>query len=193
MVFESSEIRWFTENPKKDIENWFNRYSSLVDKDDRTDIYLRAGIQNNMGIKIREGRFEVKAETGKSELFDLSENIHGKLEHYKKWSFPTSEEYVAGSSDWIEVEKSRKAVIITGEPGNYSILSKSTRLEKGCQFEYCRLKVNNKAFYTFGFEAFGGFAIPKNDGLVRDIFVNSALDSVHSMGYVEFLRNNLLS
>ncbi|MCB0824286.1 MAG: hypothetical protein KDC09_16435, partial [Bacteroidales bacterium] len=61
-VVTTAEIRWFYKGEiPADFLKWFGGFNGLFEEQAvRTDLYLKMNENTNYGIKLREGKFEVK-------------------------------------------------------------------------------------------------------------------------------------
>lgn len=110
-VAETLEIRWFARGlPPAGVVAWAEA-RGLTRSDAREDLYVLLPGAGTVGIKLREGRVEVKARTEES----IPWRVHalaGHLERWAKWSQPVG--VVAGWGEgpdvhMVRVEKERWA------------------------------------------------------------------------------------
>jgi hypothetical protein len=198
MLFQSLEIRWFSENPIPATERWFEKYDLIsAAQDIRTDYYLIPALSKGMGIKLREGKIEIKSRLAKSIAKDILPNVSGLEERYQKWSFPINEsteefqKLISDSTNWLPVIKERRALILDDSDNSdiqNRIHAPGTILQAGCQFEYTRIFISNKTFFTIGLECFGKDYSGPDLMTLRDFFGDSELSLNNSMGYVDFLQ-----
>jgi hypothetical protein len=115
-MLESVEIRWFFQGRIPD-----NFYLIFNDSDDQTkwetrsDYYLLNEYGDNIGIKLRNSRLELKW-LKRSNNFTLPQlNIDGKIEYWVRWewndtkSFNDVLQFIRFNKDspWIKIDKSR--------------------------------------------------------------------------------------
>ncbi len=213
MVY-SAEMRWFFKNQAETelIEKWFNKQNLfLADKWDRADIYLWQPGLNKLGVKIREGRVEVKILLADRGILPMINNNSGKANDWVKYSFElresdeenqallqqfSSEDLNTQKQLWVRVDKERLLL-------KYSIDLEKSKLERvpennwpqeGCGVELTRIKVNQQTYYTFGFEAFSkSRQEPRNlqvtlQQIIQDLQVRT-LHHQHSYAYPDFLHD----
>ncbi|MCG9972010.1 hypothetical protein [Christiangramia crocea] len=201
-MFNSKEIRWFSKTEDKAISNWFKKKSySFEDTEARTDFYLPLTGKKEIGIKLREGKIEVKQLIAEPEKGNLSANAEGFFERYSKWSFSTSEndslskEIITEKKyDWLDVKKERMGVKLKKETnGNTAIVKIDEFISYGCQIEYTRIKVKETTWYSFGLEWFGEKELEVDQALIHEILGDSRLNPDESMGYAEFLNLEIFS
>jgi hypothetical protein len=126
------------------------------------DYYLRLAGGDSLGIKLREGRIEIKQRHGPTGVVRLHDRVAGQVEHWRKWTFPLDEAsselsgLLLPPSSWIGVEKARRLRTYR-VAGDDTIVAISARgyPERGCSWELTRLRVRGEAWWTLGFEAFG--------------------------------------
>lgn len=198
MYFLSSEFRWFLEKPFPGIEKWFeNRGITGKNIPSRTDYYLIPGLENNLGIKLREGKIEIKIRIGEPVKRQILTSISGFEETYQKWSFPLDEpppafkELISDLKNWLPVSKHRLALVMD-DSGNPDLSKRfhapGTVLRAGCQFEYTRIEVPGKDYFTLGLECFGEPFAQPDLKILKDFFGDAKLFFQDSMGYVDFLK-----
>ena len=173
MVY-SAEIRWFFKNKFEVelIEKWFNSQSQVfADKWDRADIYLWQPGLDKVGIKIREGKVEVKVLLADRGEVPFSNHNAGLVNDWVKYSFGLQEsdaenqnllhQFSAGKLNtdkplWVRVDKERLLLKFSVNPADKSVqrVPENTWPPEGCGVELTRIKVNQQTFYTFGLEAF---------------------------------------
>ena len=86
-MYHSSELRWFFEGGLPEpVLAWFTAGGHAVSEAPRVDEYLALPGCATVGVKLREGRFEVKALTGEPALVGLPNGFAGVRERWVKWS-----------------------------------------------------------------------------------------------------------
>lgn len=159
MILPSAELRWFSPgNLPADILAWFDREQAGLEK--RTDSYVALKGTNVVGVKIRDGKLEVKALTkGPSEVH-LPGDVIGQLEHWTKWSLDVDgksafNDAVRSSAPVIDLEKKRRLVKYASHPSGPQRVPVERHIEAGCNVELTALQISTQQCWTFGFEAFG--------------------------------------
>ena len=169
MMFHSAEIRWFVEgSPEPILEDWFRRSDLLSIEEPRTDSDLLLPGCTTTGVKLREGRFEVKAQTSPPEPVQYENGISGVRASWVKWSSDvTGAELLRSQSDeetWVQVEKTRLLRVFALESGVPDERIPGVFFDgPGCQLELAGLRVLfdsndwNRAAYWWSMclEAFG--------------------------------------
>ena len=156
MPFISSEIRWFA----TERNGLWDLYCSLPEigpgtvEAVRVDHYL-LNSGRNTGVKIREGRHEIKVRSAESQQWN-----NGVIEHWIKWSTPEETDILRAVesrmlSDWIEVEKRRYRKVFQVGDMDFR-LSPDEILDEGCSIEFSEIMIGKgrKRYFTIGFEAF---------------------------------------
>jgi len=158
-VVHTAEVRWFFEGPVPDeAVAWFDPLGALS-PDVRTDRYLVLPGCETVGVKERDGRFEIKARKGSVEVMDLPEPFEGYLDRWVKWSYgePPVAAWIRAlrreSAGWIAVEKARRLrVFQSGE------IAASGEDDAECRHLYCaaeltEVRVGGRPWWTVGLEA----------------------------------------
>src|SRR5215472_16192366 len=85
---ESLEVRWIVPGPPEPaIREWFARFPSRTEK--REDVYLLQPRLRDLSVKLRDGgTLDVKSYLGSPGIIDLPCHGQGRLESWRKWSFP---------------------------------------------------------------------------------------------------------
>jgi hypothetical protein len=167
-MLRTMEIRWFFEGaPPGPLLTWFaeglhGEPSHLKSWDERNDYYLRFPDCDHAGVKLREGRFEVKSLYGTVEATRFTARVEGKLETWIKLT--TRAELDAADRpqeqhvplEWICVRKQRaqRKYAVPAEGDVRSVLV-DIPIERGATVELSELEVLHTPWWTFGFEAFG--------------------------------------
>jgi len=208
----SAEIRWFFDDRSMtEIEAWFdNNRSFLSDQPKRTDYYLHADNLLTHGIKIRDGRFEVKIQQHDWGQISLVNHNAGKGNMWCKYSFALEEgdeemrhiadafkdlRSVGLNQEWIRVDKKRRQIkyLIDPEKALVNKVTPEKTPPQGCNVELATVSINHgREFCTFGLEAYGkGVDVRKNlDLALSQVFSElsiSGLDMRHSFSYPEFI------
>jgi hypothetical protein len=157
------ETRWFMAGPlPQDTLQWFQRGAPApsLKPAPRTDRYLLVPGVTGLGVKLREGRFEVKRRDADFGLTALASRTTGRLAVWRKWSFQVSSDVVTVDEDWISISKERYLRKFTVQ-GSASIaeVDPSTYPECGCSVELTRLRAGHDDreadWWSVGLEALG--------------------------------------
>jgi hypothetical protein len=157
-------MRWFYSGSiPPEILNWFELTADAPeDQPLRVDRYLQLTDDDSLGIKLREGRLEVKRLQGVKGIVHLHERVAGRLEHWCKWIYDAVDadgkhlETLFPGSAWIAVEKDRilQRLRLTGK--EWSVVPPANEPDwQGCDLELTRIHVGGQEWWTLGFEAYG--------------------------------------
>ncbi|HSR30031.1 MAG TPA: hypothetical protein VLY63_05650 [Anaerolineae bacterium] len=163
-MFPTVEVRWFHrgETPS-DVTEWFLRDEPSPDQQPRRiDHYLRLGQRDSIGIKLREGRIEVKRRQHRHGVVRFHDQIAGVVESWRKWSLPFAAlggdlaNAAMPAASWIAVQKARllRKYQIVGEGQLVSVPAEVFPVQ-GCSVELTGVHTQGEAWWTLAFEAFG--------------------------------------
>ncbi|MDZ7960609.1 MAG: hypothetical protein RMY34_22465 [Aulosira sp. DedQUE10] len=162
----SNELRWFYPGKlPKNIQMWFQKtflVEPLQAPEAREDVYLYSPGCDYLGIKLRQGRLEVKWRQAELGVMSFGDLATGKAEKWGKWlcedanaeSFqPTM---VLSNPVWVSVQKVRYSQLFQ-VLADFSAQPVATeeRLDNGCRVEITNLVVKENAWWSVAFEAFG--------------------------------------
>ncbi len=123
-MYASGEIRWFFDGPlPDDVRAWFESRGLGISEPRRTDEYLVLPGCTTTGVKLREGRFEIKALTRSPVPASYSNRVSGLKDAWIKWSRKTEDErllrnvLVSNGDPWISVSKERNLRLFSLESG----------------------------------------------------------------------------
>ena len=196
-MLPSVEARWFMRGtvPKEALD-WIQRWECAGSApEERDDHYLCLPGATSLGVKLRDGRFEVKRRDIDMGLVPLGDRVAGRLALWRKWSFKLEGDSGKKAPDgyWITIEKERylrKYEIVNDslkavEPNKFPV--------RGCTVELTQLQVRGTTWWSLGFEAFG----PHDDELRSTLTLvaekcftrgdHPTLDSESSFDYPEWL------
>jgi hypothetical protein len=200
-MFPTVEVRWFSTGKIPDeVADWFQRPTGVPgDQQTRVDHYLRFEEGEAVGIKLREGRIEVKQRYRRLGLVHLHERAAGQVDHWRKWGF----EVAGGDADpgllltpassWIGIEKERRLRRYRiGRDGRITAVPVLEMCTHGCDLELTRLAAEGADWWTIGLEAFGEESILRDHLLLAAEFVfgtegSPVLEADDSASYPEWL------
>ena len=115
-MFHTAEIRWFLEGgPTDDVQDWFASAALAEEEDARIDSYLLLPGCPTCGVKIRQGHFEIKAQTRPPVAVSFANGIAGQRAAWVKWSSGLAGAQLVqeqqGPESWVQVEKSRTLLL----------------------------------------------------------------------------------
>lgn len=161
----SNELRWFYPGSiPEDIELWFKK-NCLLDSsqppEEREDLYLYSP-SDFLGIKLRQGRLEVKWRKSELGIIRFGDSVEGKAEKWGKWlcedsakeSFqPTT---VANTPSWVSVQKVRYSQLYQIVPEfPPQAVSANEGIDNACSVELTRLLIRENRWWSLAFEASG--------------------------------------
>ena len=182
-MLTTTELRWFKLGTlPKEIFQWFqqDQLGDLAPPEEREDVYLYTPGCEYMGIKLRQGRLEIKWR--KAELGNLrfGNQVEGKVEKWGKWlcEDPTQQSFQPQDvveKLWVSVKKARvqrKYQVISGE--SIVAVSANQSIEQGCNVEITQLSVNGNNWWSLAFEAFGedDYLSDNLKAVASDVFKN---------------------
>ncbi len=203
MSYTTYEARWFiTGAIPTDFETWFKQ-NCLADSsqqpEQRTDIYLYAPGNDFVGIKLRQGRLEIKWRISELGRVQFSNLVTGKIEKWRKWmcTDSTKEAFlpsqVENNPTWISVNKIRYSQSYHIFPG--AIPQKLTNninldnIENHCNVELTLLQVNNNTSWSVAFEANKLNNLHATANYLFTDYKNIELQEKNSFAYPHWLGN----
>lgn len=154
---DSPEVRWIVPGqlPSAMLE-WFARFPAGTET--RQDAYLLQPRLRGLSVKLRDGSaLDVKSYLGSPGVLDLPGGGRGRLESWRKWSFPSGLPGPGGADlpGWVVVGKTRC--------GSWFPLASRPDLAQvrppaavaGCMAELTEVWVRGEQWWSVGFEAAG--------------------------------------
>ncbi len=151
------EVRWIC--PGSLTASMIEWFAPLVGEfESREDSYLVGQGIEGVSVKIRGGALlDIKVAGGDRGVFDLPGRARGRLQAWKKWSFPTP--HVGGiddeCSDWVRVGKMRRIVWFSIADGRPTSRGSGAAAEAVCSVELTEVLKEGESWWTLGFEATG--------------------------------------
>ncbi len=199
-MFATVEMRWFFPGEiPTEAEDWFEKQvGNPAAQPSRVDYYLRLDDNDSLGIKLREGRVEIKQRERPGELVSLGENAVGLVEAWRKWPFVLAAGEAAGpfQADWIGVWKSRRWVLFE-VLGNGCIIPASSSIYRwqgcACELTTVRRIDSSEQWWSLGFEAFGEASSPRDNLFhsarpLLDVAAAPVLPAEYSYSYPAWLQ-----
>jgi hypothetical protein len=162
-MFNTIELRWFYPGELPlEILDWFaGKGTPLNSPDSRADIYLQP-VTADVGVKLRQGNFELKYRQQQLGSLSIGENLTGQVETWSKWICaddlpdrltPTK---IAERSGWVRVEKVRYQRWYRVEFDRICHLRAIAAPQDGATaIEVTGLKVVDRAWWTIACEYLG--------------------------------------
>jgi hypothetical protein len=167
----------------------------------RIDYYLRLTEHNDLGIKLREGRIEIKQRAEQFGVEHLHECVHGLVEGWQKWSFGVNDigdglnDLAGPHPAWIAIRKARRLrrYLVDGN-GDVFTVTGTEIAPQACNIELAEVVIHGETWWSLAFEAYG----PRADlhatfarvaqHTLRETAVPN-LDAEHSYGYAQWIQN----
>jgi hypothetical protein len=160
----SAEVRWFVKGllPESALA-WFLQ-DAPTDPLIRIDRYLLFPGCASVGVKEREGKFEIKARCSSGEIARLAAHAVGRVEGWAKWSYerppvtPWLEALALEPAGWINVCKARRLLQFSLERGAPQRVGLAEQPRQGCSIELTSIQARGGDWWSVGLEAFGSKA-----------------------------------
>jgi len=200
-MFPTVEVRWFFKGePPPAWVDWFYRQEQApYVEPGRVDFYLRLVNDDSLGIKLREGRIEVKQRYRQYGPHRFASNVAGEVEHWRKWSFPLAgvgeifKRIAAPESGWLAVQKKRQQQKYQLVEEQVMALPPESVVEQGCDLELAQVKARQQQWWSVGVEAHGNEATLRQQlmRVTQHLFTPTAplaLTIEDSYSYPQWLR-----
>lgn len=172
--FFSHEVRWFFEGTADDhpsLKRWFESAAPVPKAkgasapvwkgrlDDKPDCYLVVPGADDMGIKWREGEFQVKGRVASLGMQVFAGGHQGDVERWVKWSYeklPDAYRELFTGKLTIPVKKTRalRKVHLDTFSGALEEVDAGALVDRGVGIELTNLVVAEKPYCSLAFEAF---------------------------------------
>ena len=161
----SLEVRWiFPGQLDTAVAEWFSE--SQPEAESREDAYLLDPGMDGLSVKVRAGRaLEVKMFLGSPGILELPGGARGRLQYWRKWSFPFSPLGLAAidPGGWRRVRKQRRVICfsLVGERiARAPAVPAQAGLQARCAVELTELRVpyqglHHQEWWSLGLEATG--------------------------------------
>ena len=175
----SHEVRWFFEGKTPQhaaLQRWFETIAPVHKSPsvrppawqgrlhDQPDVYLLVPGNDDMGLKWREGAFQIKGRVASLGTQVFCGRHQGKVERWIKWSYanlPAAYQRLFGTEQGAElvtaaVRKTRalRKVRLDTMTGKAEEVDAQTFVDRGLEIELTDLEVAGKAYCSLAFEAF---------------------------------------
>ncbi len=163
-MFPTVETRWFYPGSiPTDVLAWYHYGERAPEaQPTRIDYYLRLTNHADLGIKLREGRIEIKQRVEQYGVEHLHEHVYALVEGWRKWSFGVSDigsglgELSGPRPAWIAIRKARRLrrYCVT-EAGAVTAVAGAEIVVAGCNIELAELTIHGEPWWSLAFETFG--------------------------------------
>lgn len=161
-MFPTAEVRWFYHGQiPTAVLTWFEENFEPETQPARVDYYLRLREKaDSLGIKLREGKVEVKPRYSQPEVVRFHDRVVGRLALWRKWSFLLDDvdqldHLITPASSWIDVKKERQMCAYRRIDDRLVPVSLADDVEQGCEVELAALTIAGRACWSLCFEAYG--------------------------------------
>ena len=221
--FASHELRWFFDGAVSnhpELRRWFETFAPFERKGDvgppewrerlggEPDVYLLVPGADDMGIKWREGNFQIKGRVASLGVHSFCGRFRGRVERWVRWSYagmPEAyrklfQEREGRGLVTVGVGKTRalRKIKLDTYNGVAEEVDPKTFIDRGVNFELTDLEVGGKSYCTVAFEAY-----PDDSGMhagftrVVEAFLEGLagvdLNAENSMSYPGWLRGEGVS
>lgn len=210
--FASHEVRWFFDGSAELhplLRSWFETSSPIPKKGDlgppvwmgrldgKPDVYLLVPGADDMGIKWREGNFQIKGRAASLGAHEFCGRFQGSVERWMRWSYANMPEsyhrlFTDGDNKGlrtVSVRKTRALRKIRLDTYNGSALEVDPKafIDRGINFELTDLEVDGKSYCTVAFEGYPG------DSAMHDAFTRTVETFLDALEGVELGAENSMS
>jgi hypothetical protein len=200
-MFPTLEVRWFYRGRiPGDVRAWFaGSDPAPTPEPSRVDQYLCLPRSNALGIKLREGRIEIKQRLHQYGSVQFHRQATGVIEHWRKWSLPLAtthddlDEILVPASSWVGVRKERVLRGYRCDGEGRVVAIPITDSDQGCHMELADVQAGDRVWWTLAFEAYGAEPSLRNSlaATIGHIFERDGapclLDAKDSFGYARWL------
>lgn len=158
----SAEIRWFIQGKIPPfIFDWFiGLNDNYINQPERVDYYLDLKSDDSLGIKLREGRVEIKQQIQNIGNLSPGKNVVGIAEKWRKWSLQLDEANQVLSNnlpdnEWLAITKNRIIVNYGIEEDKIVTQEEQLTYKNGCITEITSIKFKNENWWSLGLESYG--------------------------------------
>jgi hypothetical protein len=158
----TAEVRWILPGqPDAATARWFGRYPAGMET--REDAYLLYPALRGLSVKLRGGSLlEVKEYKGSLGILDAAGYARGRIELWRKWSFPfgalgpgnTGPGWtVVHKRRWISRFRQHRGRLKTEIPLPGDVAERA--VESACAVELTEIRSGDETWWSLGFEATG--------------------------------------
>ncbi len=157
-MYPTAEVRWFIAGSLPDEAGaWFRAVVGECPWETRTDHYVRPASADGLGVKGRTGNLEVKRLVEVVGEEALHDDVTGRVERWRKWSFPLDDGAILrnGAGDWVAVAKRRQKGTFAVDGEAVTPMPREEQTGQGCSLEIAEVGVGGRVWWSVSFEAFG--------------------------------------
>jgi hypothetical protein len=168
----------------------------------RTDYYFCLRDRDSLGIKLREGRLEIKQRYQEYGVVQFHPRAAGRVEQWRKWSYELAAtdtplgDLAAPSAAWVGVKKARRLRKYQLAAGQQIRAAPAASFPaQGCDLEIAAVTIQSQPWWSLCLEAFGPEERLRNTLLLvaKHVFSNTvpiALKPQNSYGYARLLQQH---
>lgn len=154
----SIETRWFIPGiVPSEVVQWFH-HKMVSTQPSRVDTYLHTPHTPNLGIKLREGRIEIKQRTFDRGLYRFHPDASGSVEGWSKWTFliNTESDLDIQGKTWVPVRKERmiRRYQVLPDGGIRAVPGWLLPLQRS-SVEITNITLHDVSWWSLGFEVVG--------------------------------------
>jgi hypothetical protein len=157
------EVRWFGRGTvAPEMRVWFQAGKRRPEEEgSRVDYYLRSPDTDSLGIKVREGKVEVKQLQRQHGVVGFHNRVMGVMQHWRKWSFPLAQpgilaEALSPASAWTAVQKERELLKYqVTDIGAVVAIPSDQYPARGSYVELAQVAAAADVWWSLALEAFG--------------------------------------
>ena len=164
MTASSAEVRWFClGQPPAAVRDWLSMQEHHR-QPRRTDEYVLFPGCTSLGVKLRDGRFEIKALARAVGPVRFSPVVEGSVDTWIKLAFAVPDvvlvdQAVRAEAAMVSIDKERwLRKFALGDAAGPIEVAAETMPAQGCNVELVRLEVRDSDWWSLGLEAFGEVA-----------------------------------
>lgn len=154
---------------------WFQALAAHPKPEEsRKDWYLQLSNQSHLGIKLRQGRLDIKQRITNLGVQPFTASAAGQVETWQKWSFSLQNSPLAqlqqSEPRWIGVQKTRR-IKVYGLDAKHAVvpLEPDTDVYCSCEVEIAQIYAFNQSWCSLGLEATGSNS--EREQLLRQIAI----------------------
>ena len=199
-MLHTAETRWFFAKVLPDeVLSWFKAGQALETDEVQVHEYLLFPDCDTVGVKLREGKLEIKAMVSAPRSFSRDLGVAGRWNQWVKWSFASEELKTLApplqqSGRWLKVRKER--FLRKFSAGRDGLVEETARPRSlpatGCNAELTRITVeaDPRFWFSLAFEAFGPPALAVK---ILEIAIHSFFQEHGRAPGIRLSRRNSLS
>jgi hypothetical protein len=203
-MYTTAEVRWFFPGRiPPEVHDWFVSAACLSEPPARrVDKYMILPGAASLGIKLRQGRLEIKLRKFDYGEVRLHDRVSGHMGRWRKWSLALDQEDDAlaeimnQGNGWLDVHKERYLSRFAVKRKNDVVpIEASGTANSGCEVELTSVEAFDHRWWTIALESFGEeYALGHNLARVSERIFSAdtppLLDISQSRSYPQWLQDN---